>query len=279
MGKGRKKAEMGGSGGGSYRDKHKGLVKIKGNGEGFYWAPSFSPPEVPSYSFPGLRLMEEVLKLAKGVTASYLAAELGISKWKVRSALAGLRAVGMVAPKREKGRILYKVLHPNGGSMARAYLDTYYMMLLPLTSGRTSKWVAKTFWPKDKERTAIKRATYLIRMGSELEFLNGPYLTEAGAREVIARAVEDIYFQETGGKTGKFVTLTKVLEALERWGADIEIVRASLLGALSMLDGNLSPAPNLSEKVKRDGIRGRRGYLYYLSLKGRRFSWTTRSTG
>lgn len=229
--------------------------------------------DLPSYTYPGLYVLEGVLRVADGMTADHIANKLKVRLWRIKSAIGGLRKMGLITTVRDGRRVLY---FSRSESIHKAFVGAFYRYLLPLSQGRSLEWMMTNFWPRGKRTTSYKRATYLLRLGRDLGLIvskDGTHLlTIEGLRTVLARAVEVIYVMETEGKMGDYVSLTRVLSKLSEWGIEPKLAKELLRDAISELNGRLSPSPALSKAVLRDGIRvGGQGYLYYLSLKGTRW--------
>ncbi|GEM_PF-6519257 len=222
---------------------------------------------IPSYTYPGLDVIYRVREEAKGITARRISKRLNVKEWKVKSALGILRVMGLIRSERKGGRTVYT---SQGNGLTEAYAGTFFRALLRLEEAKTLDLIIKDLWPRDKRATARKRATYLLAMGRDLDLIerkDGTYtLSPVGLRLSVARALEEIYAMELGGKLGDFVSLTKILSRLSEWGMKRKTAKRAIISALEELEADLTPSPNLSSKVRRDGIMTERGYLYYLTL-------------
>ncbi len=234
--------------------------------------PASSSVYIPSYTYPGLDVIDRVRVEAKGRTVKQLSERLNIKQWKVKSAIGVLRAMGLIRSERKGSKTVYI---SQGSRLTEAYAGAFFRALLRLGETKTLDRVIKDLWPRDKRSTARKRATCLLTMGSDLGLIrreDGAYtLTSAGLRLSVARALEEIYAIEFGGKLGDFISLTKILNRLSEWGLKRGLAKKAIMGALEELDADLAPSPSLSSRVRRDGIMMDRGYLYYLTLRSWRW--------
>ncbi len=163
------------------------------------------------------------------------------------------------------------------GSLHESFINAFFQYILPLYKERSIKWMMVTLWPNDKKGTSYKRAVYLAKLGKDLGVLesngNGYFLSPRGLRKTLAKAIESAYVEESGGKIGSYVNLTRILTRLSDWGMDPQVAKEGFLAAISEIGGRLSPSPAISDNVLRDGIMDRKkGYLYYLSLRKVKFN-------
>ncbi len=227
---------------------------------------------IPSYTYPGLDVIDRVRAEARGRTAKQLSERLDVKEWKVKSAIGVLRVMGLIRSERKRGRTVYTA---QGNGLVEAYAGAFFRALLRLGETKKLDRIIRDLWPRDKRSTARKRATYLLAMGMDLGLIHGEdrayILTPVGLRLSVARALEEVYAIESGGKLGDFVSLTKILSRLSEWGLKRRLAKEAIIEALKELDADLTPSPSLSSRVRRDGIMTDRGYLYYLTLRSWRW--------
>ena len=221
--------------------------------------------EVPSYSYPGLDVFLEIMKRRKEGTLDQISRELGVKSWRVRSALSMLSRMSLVR-KRRKGRsVRYK---PVKGDLRGAFLFTFYRHLLRLSKPHTTGELASKLWKGEKRATSMKRAKYLVSMGTDLGVIRvegrSYQLEEFALRKTAVKAVIEAY----KGEKGDYVPLTKILDKLEEWGLERDLSKEMILKASREMGWRLTPSPAISDEVIRDGIPSEGGYLYFLLVEG-----------
>lgn len=233
---------------------------------------------MPSYSYPGLGVLEAVARelgsRGRGGTCGEISETLKAPRRKVQAALAGLRSLGLVRRVRRSGRYLY--VDAGSGSIGEAAIshpEVFRVLWISLTTPSTVPEIARALYRRGRKSTREKRATYVVRLAEDLGLVSRSSrvvrVTEAGAIAALAKALEEAYRGVTH-VLGEPVSLTRMREEMSRRGLSREAFDALVLEAVEAIPGAmLSPAPAWSRTVVRDAIRDERGrLLYFLSIWG-----------
>ncbi len=231
---------------------------------------------MPSYSYPGLEVLEAVShgleSQNRGRTCGEISKMLGIPKRKAQAALAGLRSLGLVDRVKRSGRYLYRAAGDRSvGEAALSHPEVFRVLWISLTTPSTVPDIARALYRGGRKSTREKRATYAVRLAEDLGLVSRSSrvvrVTEEGAVAAAARALREAYRRATH-VPGEPVSLTRLREEMGRKGLSREAFDALILEAVEAIPGAmLSPAPAWSKTVVRDAIRDERGrLLYFLSI-------------